>query len=112
MEMSVEDLGGDIKYVTLTGDLDIEGAPSIEVKLAAISGHHKHVIADLAGVAYIASIGIGVLVKNAKAVQHHGGQFILCSPVPAVEEVLRTMVIDKVIPIFATKDAALAALTS
>ena len=111
MEMSVEDLEGDFKYVSLSGALDIDGMPTIDIQMAALAGAHKYIILDLADVDYISSIGIGLLVKNAQAVKRHGGQFIICRPTGLVEDVLRSVVIDKVIPIAATREEALAAIT-
>jgi anti-anti-sigma factor len=56
-------------------------------------------LVDLSKVTLLASIGIRLLVNNAKAQKLRGGLMVLYQPAGLVEEVLRTTGIDAIIPI-------------
>src|SRR5262249_25783173 len=58
MQITVSDLDGSIKKVTLIGKLDIAGAGVIETPMAAVAGTRGNVLVDMTGVDFIASIGI------------------------------------------------------
>lgn len=108
MEMSVEDMDGNVKCIVLDGALDIDGVPKVELQFAAVAGSDSAIVVDLSGVSYIASTGIGLLVRSAQGAKRNNKKFVLCSPNAMVDEVLRNMVINKVIPIFSTKEEAIA----
>jgi len=112
MEMSVEDFPNKVKCIALEGALDTEGASTIEIKMAAIAGHNDFIVIDMSKVAYLASLGISVLIRNAQAVKRRGGAFVICSPTAFVDDVLRKMVIQTIIPIFQTKEEAMSAVTT
>ena len=66
----------------------------------------KHrVVVDLTGIDFLASIGIRVVLINAKALQQNGGRIVLfVGGNPAVTKTLEATGIDALIPMFA--DAA------
>lgn len=109
MEMRLEQtsLPGDILLVKLTGPLDIAGAGEIDLPFSAIYGKHNKVIVDLAGVTFLASIGIRVLVKAARAVGSRKGRLVLFSPTEDARKVLRSTGIDTMIPVVADETAAI-----
>jgi anti-sigma B factor antagonist len=74
----------------------------------AVAGSHKGVVVDLAGVTFLASIGIRTLLLGAKAVQRRGGCLILLNPVDEVQHVLEVMGMTDLMPIFRDSEAALA----
>lgn len=112
MEMSVEEIEGGVTIVALRGRLDVVGAGVIELKFSAIAGSRRALIVDLAGVSFLASMGIRLLVIGAKAVAAKGGKMIALSPNDDVATVLKTARIDAIIPIFDQRDAAIAAVTT
>jgi anti-sigma B factor antagonist len=65
-------------------------------------------VVDLAGVTFLASIGIRTLLLGAKAVQRRGGCLILLNPVDEVQHVLEVMGMTDLMPIFRDSEAALA----
>jgi anti-anti-sigma factor len=101
-------LPGDIVLVKLAGPLDIAGAGEIEVPLTDISGKFSKVIVNLAEVTFLASIGIRVLVKTARAISNRKGRFVVCSPTEEARKVLRSTGIDSIIPVVADEKAAIA----
>jgi anti-anti-sigma factor len=109
MKMAVEPVTPGVVKVILNGRMDITGAAVIDLQFSAITGSNKGVVVDLAGVSFLASIGIRTLLLGAKAVQRRGGCFILLNPVDEVERVLEVMGVTDLMPIFKDTDAALAA---
>ncbi len=78
MEVSHEDLTPDLRRITLTGRLDIQGTEEITARFAALSADAKrNVIVDFSGVTFLASIGIRALISNAKAQHKLGGRMAL-----------------------------------
>src|SRR5262245_1070278 len=98
MRVSVSDLEGNTKKVTLVGKLDIKGAEVIDIPLATVAGSRANVIVDMTGVEFIASIGIRHLVMAAKAVARGAGKLVLLGPAPMVTEVLVASGLEDLLP--------------
>lgn len=112
MKMDVEPIATGAVKVILNGRLDITGAGVIDLQFSAIAGSHRGVIVDLASVSFLASIGIRTLLLGAKAVQRHGGTFVLLNPVSEVKKVLEVTGVTDLMPIYLNSDEALAAVTA
>jgi anti-anti-sigma factor len=112
MNMVVEPVIPGVVKVILDGRLDIAGAAAIDLQFSAIAGSHKGVVVDLAGVSFLASIGIRTLLLGAKSVQRRGGCFVLLNPVDEVGRVLEVMGMTDLMPIYRDADAALAAASA
>jgi len=111
MHLEQTSLPGDILLVKLTGPLDIAGAGEIDMPFSLISGKYNKVIVDLAGVTFLASIGIRVLVKAARAVGSRKGRLVVFSPTQDARKVLRSTGIDTIIPVVADEKAAIGECT-
>jgi anti-sigma B factor antagonist len=74
----------------MVGRLDISGAEVVALPLATLSGSKSALFVDMAGVTFIASIGLRHLVSAAKAVGRRGGRLMLLNPTAAVTEVITT----------------------
>jgi len=109
MQMTAEPVSPGVVRIVLDGRLDIIGAGVIDLQFNAIAGSHKGVVVDLAGVSFLASIGIRTLLLGAKAVQRRGGTFVLLNPVAEVERVLDVMGMTDLMPVFHDPEAAVAA---
>src|SRR5438093_7979245 len=100
LEMRYEDLEPNIAKVNLFGRLDIAGVQDIELKFTVYtSGRRKPVIVDLSEVSLITSMGLGMLITNAKTLQAQGIPFIILSPQPNVEKVLLMSGLQDLLPI-------------
>ncbi len=100
MKLEIADLPSGIKQITLTGRLDIEGANKIDDKFAfAVTTEKVPVLVDLSSVEFIASIGMRLLVMNAKSLKNRGSKLVLYKPQPLVSEALTTAGIDLLIPV-------------
>ncbi len=108
MRLEQVDLPGDIKLVKLEGPLDIAGAGEIDVPFNVIAGSHRMVIVDLSKVTFLASIGIRVLLKAARAIGNKKGQFVVFAPTDEARRVLRSTGIDTIVPVVADQTAAIA----
>lgn len=99
MQITISDLDSSTKKVTLVGKLDIVGAGVIETPMAAVAGARGNVVIDMAGVDFIASIGIRHLVMSAKAIARGAGKLVLLDPTPMVTEILVVAGLEQILPI-------------
>lgn len=90
--------------VVLTGRLDISGAEAVALPLAALSGAKDAIAIDMAGVSFIASIGLRHLVTAAKTVGRRGGRLVLLNPNAAVAEVIEMSGLSDLLPISDGRD--------
>ena len=111
MELQYSETARGARVIKLKGNLDTAGTGQIETKFAGYcSGDNVRVIVDVAEVEFLASIGIRLLLLNAKSVGKQGGSMVLVAPTPEVETVLELTGILPVIPAYASIEAAEAAL--
>ena len=111
MELNVSELGNGITLIKLHGRLDIIGVNQIETKFAGYcSGENARVVVDMSGVAYLASIGIRLLVVNAKSLRSRNGKMALLNPISDVMNVLEITDIPSVIPVYSQFESAEAVL--
>jgi len=109
MQITVTELDAATRRVTLVGRLDILAAEAIGLPLAAAAGARGNMIVDMAGVDFIASLGIRQLVTTAKTVARGAGRLVLLRPNPVVAEVLSASGLDQLLPIVQSEDEARAA---
>jgi anti-sigma B factor antagonist len=110
--MDVETLDGGVTRIRLEGDLDMKGAGEIEPRFTAVASAGDKVVVDLAGVRFLASIGIRSLLAAAKACARRGGKLALLDPSDAVAKVLTTCGADAVVPVVHGWNDALALVSS
>ena len=78
MAISFDDSKENLRRIIITGRLDIAGTDEISTKFAALAASaQRRVLVDLAGVSFLASIGIRSIISTAKAVQQRGGKMVL-----------------------------------
>ena len=89
MQISPDSGNDSTARIALTGRLDIQGAETIALPLATLSGAKQNVVIDMSGVSFIASIGIRHLVSASKALTRRGGRLVLLNLTAPVTEVLQ-----------------------
>ena len=89
MQIKIDD-DGSTATVFMVGRLDISGAEVVALPLATLAGSKDGLFIDMAGVTFVASIGLRHLVSAAKAVGRRGGRLILLNPNDSVAEVITT----------------------
>ena len=113
MEIKFSELNNGISAIKLCGRLDIIGVGEIETKFAGYcSGEGVRVIVDLSEVDYLASIGIRLLVVNAKSIANRQGKMVLLNPNPETMHVLELAGIPAIIPVYPHFESVEAILSS
>jgi anti-anti-sigma factor len=75
--------------VTLSGRLDTATSPEAEKALAGVlASPPKHVVFDLAGLEFVSSAGLRVLLGARKALSEAGSECVLVNVQPQIERVL------------------------
>lgn len=81
--------------VAVSGELDMSTAPALSQSLDGVLDQHpQDVTLDLAGVDFIDSTGLTLLVRTSNALQRHEGALHLTSPTPPVRRVLEIVGLD------------------
>lgn len=110
MEISTQELADGITRVDLDGRMDIAGAAAVDLKMNLIAGSAKKLLIDLQKVTFLGSMGLGSIVRPARAVHSRGGKVVLFAPNEMVAAVLKTSGVDAVLPVHHDLAAAIAAL--
>jgi len=111
MDLQVQQLADGIDRVQLAGRLDSAGVEAIDAHLSSLTATRAaRILIDLSRVPFLASIGIRILLTNARILRQNGGRMALLTPQSLVEEVLQVTGIESIIPIFHDLDTASAAL--
>ncbi|MBI2435730.1 MAG: STAS domain-containing protein [Candidatus Hydrogenedentes bacterium] len=101
----------DAFVLRLSGRLDELATAEVELAFSAlVQKDARKVVVDLAGVDYISSSGLRVLLMLWKALEKTHGQLRLCGLVPFVVEVFGISNFDKIFSIHGGVEDALAAL--
>ncbi|HUG90814.1 MAG TPA: STAS domain-containing protein [Planctomycetaceae bacterium] len=72
----------------------------------------KNVLIDLSAVDYIDSVIIGALIRLLQKARARRGQAVFCSASEPMQEILKSIKIGTLWPLYATRDEALAAIGS
>ena len=105
MDSGIEGLA----LAALDGRLDTATAQAVEQQVMPLM-QGKGLVLDMAGVRFVSSAGLRVLLKLAKAARAGGRSFGVCGLQPAVHEVFEIGGFLQIIPTFATPGEAAAAL--
>jgi anti-sigma B factor antagonist len=101
----------DVGLVVLTGEVDISTAPRFRDDLIALVEEGvMHIVVDLAGVTFIDSTALGVLIGGVRRLHPSGGRLVLVATGRPVLRALTLTGLDKVFAICATREQAVAAL--
>jgi anti-sigma B factor antagonist len=100
---------GDVTVVSIKGEVDLYTAPSLKERIAdLVSAGRSRLAVDLAGVEFMDSTGLGVLIGGLKRCKEAGGSLALVAPREPVIKVLSITGLDKVFPIHETLEQATA----
>lgn len=111
-EFEVTETGG-VGVLSVAGRVDTATAPALEQAIdGVIAGGGRRLLIDLAGVPYISSGGLRVLLATAKRLRGDGDGYALCSLSPEVEKVMRLTGFSSILAIHPDRAAALAALAA
>lgn len=111
MDIEVVPAGDEVNVVRLNGRLDSPGVDKVETRfIAAAVASNKHAAVDLAGVTFLASMGIRMLIASARSMQQKGRRLAVFGATEPVQSVLDSVALDQLVPVAADERQALAAL--
>ena len=112
MQFTATESSDAVTHVRLDGRLDAAGADEIGVKLTAtVVAPVRDAVIDLAGVTFVASMGLRLLISVGRGVVSKGRRVALFGAQPLVQDVLDGAALDQIVPVVATEAEALAALS-
>ncbi|MDF2441553.1 MAG: anti-sigma factor antagonist [Abditibacteriota bacterium] len=95
--------------VEVGGELDLHNAPQVRTELARLCEEEKpRVLADLSGLSFIDSTGIGVLVGAHKRARERGGRILFVCPTPRIRRVFEIAGLVRALPLYSSREEALA----
>ena len=98
-----------VTVVTVTGRVDSASAGDLETALKRlVEAGHAHFVLDLAGVEFLSSSGLRVLVTTLKAVRKSGGDLRLAQPSQRASDAIDLAGLDVLFKTYADREAAVA----
>jgi anti-sigma B factor antagonist len=112
-ELDVSTAEGGVAVCTVVGELDVASAPRLRqelVRLVADAAGPPRIVVDLAGVDFLDSTGLGVLLGGLKRVRSQHGELALARAESQVRKVFEVTRVIEILPIHDELDAAVAAV--
>jgi anti-sigma B factor antagonist len=82
--------GGDCAVLRLEGEIDVYAAPQLRERMVHLADNGTvHIIADLRGVAFLDSAGLGALVASRKVLRACGGSLTLVADTARILQAFR-----------------------
>jgi anti-sigma B factor antagonist len=106
---TIDTVGGH-GVVRAEGELDVGTAAQLREAVNAALDAHDRLVVDLSAVTFLDSVTLGVLIGAYNRTREAGGAFAVAVGDERVLRVFRITGLDKVFAMFATVEAALAAL--
>ena len=107
---------GDVIVLTPVGRIDYLAAADFERALVPLldpdSGSQRGLVIYLAGVDYISSVGLRVLMIATRALRARGARIAAAALQPSVQEIFSVSRFDRVVELFPTVQAALSAIST
>lgn len=103
-----EDKRGEILVLRIKGRLDALSSPAAEKKIFdAIHNGQQKLLIDMAGVTYLSSAGMRMLLSSTKKLRTLSGKLLICSMATNVLDVLKMSGFDHVLELYKTEEEAL-----
>jgi anti-sigma B factor antagonist len=100
-EFHLETIGpvGDCAVLRVVGEVDVFTAPALRERLRELAANGVvHMVADMRGVDFLDSSGLGVLVGGLKRVREHGGSLTVVVTSTRILQVLEITGLSRVLP--------------
>ncbi len=107
MELSV-DKRPDVAVITIIGSVDSADSDALlDFLNQLIDAGQIRLVVDLAGMDFIASMGLGALVRTYTRLSRAGGFLRLAQPQPPILKLIKTTALDRLLPIYDALEQAL-----
>ena len=98
---------GTTTLVVLRGELDIATSPQLRDELVRVIGGGRRIVVDLEGLAFIDSVGLGILVSGLKRARSAGGDLELVCANRVILQPLELTGLDQTFTLYAQREDAL-----
>lgn len=96
-----------IDVFALEGDIDLHFAPCLRSLMQAkLKAHCPALIVDLAGVKFIDSTGMSVIIEYFRDIAEHNGVLCLCCLNDELKSIFKIVGLDRSIPMFGSVEEA------
>lgn len=96
----------EIPVLAPNGRLDTDTAPAFETALLETLTEANRIIVDLAGVDYISSAGLRVVLMGAKRARNTEGGLVLCGLAPSIRDIFAVSGFLKILTTAESREAA------
>jgi anti-sigma B factor antagonist len=111
--ISDEEIDAETQVIELGGEIDLYTAPEFKERMVAlIEDGKKRIVVDLSSATFIDSTTLGVLVGGVKRLRPAGGSLALVCTDQNITKIFEITGLDRVFPIHASRDEALAAVAA
>lgn len=90
------------RVLALSGRLDSDAVPDLELKCASEVRETKSLILDLSGLEYLSSAGLRLILTMGKDLQANGGKLVLCVPKGQTRQIVEAAGFHKLFTVYAT----------
>ncbi|WP_214107679.1 STAS domain-containing protein [Acrocarpospora catenulata] len=104
----VSDRNDPYVVITVLGDVDTTTVAQLQAEVAQARQISPHLLFDLAGMTFMDSAGIRVLLDAYNHARAHAGSVAICSPRPSPKKVMELVGLTAHIPVHASLAEALA----
>jgi anti-sigma B factor antagonist len=112
-DVKTEQVSDNTTVIALSGEVDLYTAPEFKQQLLETIGQGtKEVVVDLSDTTFIDSTTLGVLVGGVKRLRPEGGRLSLVCSDRNITKIFEITGLDKVFPIYESRDEALQSLSS
>ena len=111
LSVSVTEKGGGTFVVAPSGYIDTNTYPLLEKELnSLLERSAAAIILDMKDVAYISSLGIGIILRTKKILKERNGRLLMANLQPRIKRIFEIIYTKPDAEIFATMEEALAYL--
>lgn len=109
--VSVQPTSSGVTVISVQGEVDVYTAPKLreEIHRKMDEGANR-VVVDLAGVAYMDSSGLGVLIGALKRARESGGDLVVSSPNARISRILEVTGLSRIFNVRPTNEEAVEAV--
>jgi len=112
-DVKTEKISDDTSVIALSGEVDLYTAPEFKERMVElIESGKKQIVVDLSKATFIDSTTLGVLVGGVKRLRPDGGRLSLVCNDRNITKIFEITGLDKVFPIYGSRDEALQSLSS
>ena len=108
-----QEIDAETQVIELGGEIDLYTAPEFKERMVElIEDGKKRIVVDLSSATFIDSTTLGVLVGGVKRLRPAGGSLALVCTDQNITKIFEITGLDRVFPIHASRDDALAAVAA